>query len=187
MPAAAKPSIGSWLIRVAAAPDGDDVVARVAQLALEAAGAEHQHAPDRRVVLAQVERRRARGRHDRVGRDRRAHRREPGLVVGPVVHRVVGHVDDVVATGRAIGKDRGDARHRLRAAVDDAIEVDEEEEAHRPDRSRARPRRVRWRRCPSADRDPLAATRRLLVDGTNLLHALSKAAGSGPVPRRRPR
>ena len=33
---------------------------------------------------------------------------------------------------------------------------------------------------PQPDRDPLAATRRLLVDGTNLLHAISKAAGSGP-------
>ena len=33
---------------------------------------------------------------------------------------------------------------------------------------------------PHADRDPLAATRRLLIDGTNLLHAISKAAGSGP-------
>ena len=35
-------------------------------------------------------------------------------------------------------------------------------------------------RMPHADRDPLAATRRLLIDGTNLLHAISKAAGSGP-------
>src|SRR4051794_41696983 len=30
------------------------------------------------------------------------------------------------------------------------------------------------------DRDPLAATRRLLVDGTNLLHAMSKATGGAP-------
>ena len=36
---------------------------------------------------------------------------------------------------------------------------------------------------PQPDRDPLAATRRLLVDGTNLLHAISKAAGSaGAAP-----
>ncbi|MFL5719346.1 MAG: hypothetical protein ACJ778_02595, partial [Chloroflexota bacterium] len=31
-----------------------------------------------------------------------------------------------------------------------------------------------------AERDPLAATRRLLVDGTNLLHAMSKASGGAP-------
>ena len=33
---------------------------------------------------------------------------------------------------------------------------------------------------PHADRDPLAATRRLLVDGTNLLHALTPAPGAAP-------
>jgi predicted RNA-binding protein with PIN domain len=31
-----------------------------------------------------------------------------------------------------------------------------------------------------SDRDPLAATRRLLVDGTNLLHAMQKASGAAP-------
>jgi hypothetical protein len=35
---------------------------------------------------------------------------------------------------------------------------------------------------PSVDRDPLAATQRLLVDGTNLLHSLSRGAGPGPAP-----
>jgi predicted RNA-binding protein with PIN domain len=36
---------------------------------------------------------------------------------------------------------------------------------------------------PQPDRDPLVATRRLLVDGTNLLHAISKAAGTaGAAP-----
>ena len=30
------------------------------------------------------------------------------------------------------------------------------------------------------DRDPLAATRRLLIDGSNLLHALSRAPGGAP-------
>jgi hypothetical protein len=36
---------------------------------------------------------------------------------------------------------------------------------------------------PHADRDPLAATQRLLIDGTNLLHALSKSAGGvGAAP-----
>ena len=163
----------------------DHVVADVAQLALEPAPAEDQHAPDLGVVLAQVRRRRPGGRHDRVGRDRRAHRREAGLVVGPVVHRVVGHVDDVVATDRAIGKDRGDARDRVGAAVDDAVEIDEQEEAHGPivaarpaPRTMApMPQQARSKR----DRDPLAATRRLLVDGTNLLHAMAtSSAGAAP-------
>ena len=186
LPAAANPSIGSWLIRVAAAPDGDDVVADVAQLALESAPAEDQHAPDAGVVLAQVRRRRAGGRHDRLGRDRRAHRREAGLVVGPVVHRVVGHVHDVVATDRAIGKDRGDARDGVGAAVHDAIEIDEEEEAHGPIVAvRPAPRTMAPmptnRPDPKRDRDPLAATRRLLVDGSNLLHAMAtSSAGAAP-------
>ena len=134
-------------------------------------------------MLAQVGGGRAGRGDDRLGRDRGAHRGEPGLVVGPVVHRVVGHVDDVVARGRAIGQDRGDARHRLRAAIDDAVEIDEQEEAHRPDRSRApagaydgadAPR-------PTATRSPRPD--RLLIDGTNLLHAISKAAGpAGAAP-----
>jgi hypothetical protein len=34
---------------------------------------------------------------------------------------------------------------------------------------------------PSPDRDPLAATQRLLVDGTNLLHSLSRGAGAAPA------
>ncbi|HMA47543.1 MAG TPA: hypothetical protein VKP11_10135, partial [Frankiaceae bacterium] len=34
---------------------------------------------------------------------------------------------------------------------------------------------------PPPDRDPLAATQRLLVDGTNLLHALSRGAGVAPA------
>ena len=33
---------------------------------------------------------------------------------------------------------------------------------------------------PQPDRNPLAATRRLLVDGTNLLHALSKTSTAAP-------
>jgi len=33
---------------------------------------------------------------------------------------------------------------------------------------------------PHPDRDPLAATRRLLVDGTNLLHAMSTVSGGAP-------
>src|SRR6187397_1264271 len=33
---------------------------------------------------------------------------------------------------------------------------------------------------PQPDRNPLVATRRLLVDGTNLLYALSKTSGAAP-------
>ena len=105
----------------------DHVVALVAQLAFEAARAEDQDAPDLRIVLAEIERGRARGGNDRLGRDRRAHRGQTRLVLGPVMHRVVGHVDDVVATCRAIGEHRGDARNGVSAAVHDAIEVDQEE------------------------------------------------------------
>ena len=68
------------------------------------------------LVVGEVERRRPGGRDDRVGRDRRAHRGQPGHVVGAVVHRVVGHVHDVVAPRRAIGEDRGDAGDGIRAA-----------------------------------------------------------------------
>ena len=71
-----------------------------------------------------------------IGRDRRAHRREPGHVVGAVVHRVVRHVHHVVAAGDAVGEDRGDAGHGVGAAIDDTVEVDEEEQAHAADRSR---------------------------------------------------
>jgi len=34
---------------------------------------------------------------------------------------------------------------------------------------------------PLPDRDPLAATRRVLVDGTNLLHSMSRGAGAAPA------
>jgi hypothetical protein len=35
---------------------------------------------------------------------------------------------------------------------------------------------------PSPDRDPLAATQRLLVDGTNLLHSMVRRASAGAAP-----
>ena len=79
-----------------------------------------------------------------------------------------------------VGQDGGDARDRLGAAIDDAVEVDEEEETHAPDRSGASGARVAWRTMPDSDRDPLAATVRLLVDGTNLLHAMSRRPGAAP-------
>ena len=105
---------------------------------------------------------------------------KPRLVVGPVVHRVVGDVDDVVAARRPIGQHRGDARHRVGAAIDDAIEVDQEEEAHGPIVA-ARPSSRTIGPMPSPDRDPLAATQRLLVDGTNLLFSLSRTSGAAPA------
>ena len=117
-------------------PGGHDLEADVAQLALQAARAEDQHAPDARLVVDEVERRGPRGRDDRVGRDRRAHGGEAGHVVGAVVHRVVRDVDDVVAAGGPVGEDGGHARHGVGAAIDDAVEVDEEEQAHAADRSR---------------------------------------------------
>ncbi len=47
-----------------------------------------------------------------------------------VVHRVVGHVDHDVAQGGAGGQRGPDTGHALGRAVDDAIEIDEEEHAH---------------------------------------------------------
>ena len=106
---------------------GDDVEADVVELALEPAGTDHEHAPDVGQVLAQVERGRARRADDPIRADRRAHPGQPGHVVGPVVHRVVRDVHDVVAARRPIGQHGGDAGHRLGAAIDDAVEIDEEE------------------------------------------------------------
>src|SRR4029079_5076489 len=99
---------------------GDDIETLVAQLAFQTAGAEDQHAVDVRVVLAQVGRRRAGARHDGVGRDGCGHRTEARLVVGAVVDRVFRDGDDVVATGRTIGQDRGPPRDWIGATVDDA-------------------------------------------------------------------
>ena len=69
---------------------------------------------------------RARG-HDAIAPRRRPVALEPRQVVAVVVHRVVGDVDDVVAERRAPGERRADAWDALRRAVDDAIEIDEEE------------------------------------------------------------
>lgn len=44
----------------------------------------------------------------------------------------------------------------------------------------AHPRARTMRAMPLPDRNPLAATQRLLIDGTNLLHALSKARAVAP-------
>ena len=117
----------SWLIRVAACAAVTTSQPDVAQLALEAAGADDEHAPDPGLVVAQIERGRAGRRDDSVGR-------RPGApmpasrvdVVDPVVHRVVRDVHDVVAGLDARREDRGHARHRFRAAVDDAVEIDEQ-------------------------------------------------------------
>jgi hypothetical protein len=40
---------------------------------------------------------------------------------------------------------------------------------------------MRWMPAPVPDRNPLANTSRLLIDGTNLLHALQRSAGAAPA------
>ena len=58
---------------------------------------------------------------------------EAGDVVGAVVHRVVGDVDHVVAGVRARHQHGRDAGHGIVAAIDDAVEIDQEEQGHRPE------------------------------------------------------
>jgi hypothetical protein len=96
--------------------------------ALEPARAERENPSDLGQVLAQVERRRPRRGNDPVRVDRRAHVGQASDVFRPVPHRVVRHVDDVVAPADAVRQDGGDARHRVRAAIDDAVEVDEQQQ-----------------------------------------------------------
>ena len=88
-------------------------------------------------MVAEVERRRSRRTTRPVRRRPARPSRRAGLVVGPVVHRVVGDVDDVVAAGGPVGQDCRHAGHGVRAAIDDAVEVDEEQQTHAADRSRA--------------------------------------------------
>src|SRR5260221_11264392 len=112
--------------------------------------------------------------------DRRTHGRQSRLVVGAVMHRVVGDVDHVVAAAGPIGKHGGDTRDRLVAAIDDAIEVDQQKEAHRPIVAACHASRTMGS-MPAPDRNPLAATERLLIDGTNLLYSLSRGGGAAPA------
>ncbi len=107
-----------------------DLDADVAQLPVQAPRADRQDAPDLWVALLEVEGRGPWCAHDSIGRHRRAEVRQAPHVVGPVVHRVVGDVDDVVAQRRSGGEDGGNARDGILAAIDDAIEVDEQEEGH---------------------------------------------------------
>jgi hypothetical protein len=94
------------------------------------------------------------------------------------MHRVVRDIDDVVAARSSIGQDGRDARDGLGTAVYDTVEVDEEEQAHAPDRSRGRPYAYDSQVAPP--RDPLAATDRLIVDGSNFLPALARTGGQVP-------
>jgi len=96
------------------------------------------------------------------------------------VHRIVRDVYDVIAARGPIGQDGSDARNGFDTAVDDAIEVDQQEEAHGSIVAGRLAART-MSRMPPPDRDPLAATQRLLVDGTNLLHSLSRGAGAAPA------
>ena len=109
----------------------DHVQPDVPQLPIQPRRADGQDPADARLALGEVERRRPWRADDPVGRHRRAHRGQPGHVVGPVVHRVVGDVDDVVAGGGPLGEERGDAGDGIGAAIDDAVEIDEEEHARR--------------------------------------------------------
>ncbi len=57
----------------------------------------------------------------------RAHALEPCLILGTMPARVVGDIDDCVATCRTLGKQLGHTRDGLGAPVDDTVEIDEEE------------------------------------------------------------
>ena len=149
------------------------------ELSLEPGGAHDEHAADARHVVAHVQGARARGRHDAVGADGRAEREEPRDVVRVVVHRVVRHVDDVVA-GRGPG---GRAPPARRAPASVARYTT-------PSRStrRSTPRCYRLR-MPVGPRSPFYGTDRLIVDGTNLLFRLGgggRAAPPAAVDRQAP-
>jgi hypothetical protein len=109
----------------------DDLQPDVAKLTVQPARADRQDAPDLGVVLLQVQGGRPGRAHDAIQRDRRAELGQPRHVVRAVVHRVVRDVDDVVARRGARGQDVRDARDRVGAPIDDAIEIDEEQEGHR--------------------------------------------------------
>ena len=117
-------------------PGGHDIDTDVAQLALETARAERQHAPDPGFVPLDVKRGRSRRRDDTIRRDGTAHPAQAGHVVGPVMHRVVGDVYDLVAAAGTRREQRGDTGDGFRAAIDDTVEIDEKEQAHTADRSR---------------------------------------------------
>ena len=186
------------VIRVAATAARDDVQAR--RRAARAPG-RRPRTPARAgspgSCSREVERRRPRGGDDAIRRDRGAHRRQAGHVVGPVVHRVVRDVDDVVAGAQ---RERPGPPRRPGPGP-------------RRDRRRRRGRRAgrrrhgpivaagRWARTMRRMTDrPAEATRsrprdRLLIDGSNLLHALhpgqGRRRGAGrhghrPAARRRP-
>ena len=78
---------------VGGVPGHDHLEADLAQLPAQARAAQDQDALEARIDLAQVERRGPGRAHHSIGRDGRAQGLEPGDVVGPVPHRVVGHVD----------------------------------------------------------------------------------------------
>ena len=152
---------------------------------------DRQHPPDLWHLLAHVDGARAGGRDDAIAPRRRAVALEPRQVVAVVVHRVVGDVDDVVAERRASrerGADPGDALGR---AIDDAIEIDEEEHGAMLPSGHARNPAAAIRLAVPigvADRirlyapiasSPLDGTTRLLVDGTNLLYRMG---GRGLAP-----
>ena len=108
----------------------DHLEPEVLQLAAQTRPAERQDTARSGRLLGQPQGR-CPGRADHsFGADRSTHRGQPRDVVGPVVHRVVGHVDDVVAEGCPRRQHSRDPGYRRAAAIDDAVEVDQEEHRH---------------------------------------------------------
>ena len=110
----------------------DHVEPDVPELPVEPASAHGEHAAHLGMAFPEVQRGRPRRADDTVRGDGRAELGQPAHVVGAVVHRVVRHVDDVVAGRCARGEDGRHAGHRIRAAVDDPVEIDQEEQGHGP-------------------------------------------------------
>ena len=135
-PAAVQPSIPSWCIRVAAcaAVTTSRPTSRSSRSSPPAPTASTRRMPVSWLTMCSaVARADVTTRSGEIGAPIAAEARH---VVGPVVHRVVRDVHDVVALGSPIGEDRSDTRDGFGAAIHDAVEVDEQQQAHATDRSR---------------------------------------------------
>ena len=106
---------------------GDRLDAHVPQLAGEALSAEDHDAAGGRRAVGESEGGSAGGGDDHRRIGGRAHRAQAFHVVAPVPARVVGGVDDLVAGSPASGQQLGHAGHGDRAAIDDAVEIDDEQ------------------------------------------------------------
>ncbi len=101
----------------------------LADLTSEPGTAEDHHRPQgaRRRAAGQGEGRGSSGCDDEGHVVRRAHARQAGRVIGAVPARVIGHVDDRVTGRHAAGQEGRHAGHGDLTAVDDAVQVDDEE------------------------------------------------------------